>query len=51
MAILQAKAELQSVPVPKNVIDYIARRVQSNVRELEGTLTRITAMASVAGAP
>jgi chromosomal replication initiator protein len=49
MAILQAKAELQSVPVPKNVIDYIARRVQSNVRELEGTLTRITAMASVAG--
>jgi chromosomal replication initiator protein len=51
MAILQAKAELQPVPVPKNVIDYIARRVQSNVRELEGTLTRITAMANLAGTP
>jgi chromosomal replication initiator protein len=51
MAILQAKAELQPVPVPKNVIDYIARRVQSNVRELEGTLTRITMMAAVQGTP
>jgi chromosomal replication initiator protein len=48
-AILQAKAELQQVPVPKNVIDYIAKRVQSNVRELEGTLTRVTMMAAVQG--
>jgi chromosomal replication initiator protein len=47
IAILQAKAEMQSVPVPKIVIDYIAKRVQSNVRELEGMLTRITAMASL----
>ncbi|MDB5076629.1 MAG: chromosomal replication initiator protein DnaA [Chloroflexi bacterium] len=51
MAILQAKAELQPVPVPKSVIDYIARRVQSNVRELEGTLTRVTMMAAVQGTP
>jgi len=47
IAILQAKAELQSVPVPRNVLDYIARHVQSNVRELEGTLQRVTHMAAV----
>jgi chromosomal replication initiator protein len=51
IAILQAKAELQPVPVPRNVLEFIARRVQSNVRELEGTLTRITAMASTMGKP
>jgi chromosomal replication initiator protein len=51
IAILQAKAELQPVPVPRNVLEFIARRVQSNVRELEGTLTRITAMASTLGVP
>jgi chromosomal replication initiator protein len=33
------------------VLEFIARRVQSNVRELEGTLTRITAMASTMGKP
>ena len=47
IAILQAKAELQPVPIPKTVIDYIAKRVQNNVRELEGTLTRVTHMAGV----
>jgi chromosomal replication initiator protein len=51
IAILQSKAELQPVPIPKTVIDYIAKRVQNNVRELEGTLTRITHMAGVQGVP
>ncbi len=51
IAILQSKAELQPVPIPKTVIDYIAKRVQNNVRELEGTLTRITHMAGVQNVP
>ena len=51
IAILQEKAENQSVPVPKAVIDYIAKHVLSNIRELEGTLTRITHMASELGRP
>ncbi|HWE60200.1 MAG TPA: chromosomal replication initiator protein DnaA, partial [Chloroflexota bacterium] len=49
IAILHEKAQNQTVPVPKPVIDYIAKRVQSNIRELEGTLTSITARASVLG--
>jgi chromosomal replication initiator protein len=51
IAILQAKAELQSVPVPRNVLEYIARHVQSNVRELEGTLQRVTYTATVQNKP
>jgi chromosomal replication initiator protein len=51
IAILHAKAELQTVPIPRAVIEYIARRVQDNVRELEGTLTRVTAVAAMKGVP
>jgi chromosomal replication initiator protein len=50
IAILREKAQNQSVPVPQQVIDVIARRVQSNIRELEGTLTSITAKAAVINA-
>lgn len=41
IAILRAKAEGQAVPVPGAVIDFIAHKVQSNIRELEGALTRV----------
>ena len=51
IAILNEKAMNQPTPVPKAVIDYIAKRVQSNIRELEGTLTRLTAQASMLGTP
>jgi chromosomal replication initiator protein len=51
IAILREKAQNQSVPVPQQVIDVIARRVQSNIRELEGTLTSITAKAAVTNTP
>jgi chromosomal replication initiator protein len=44
-AILRDKAEHQSVPVPSDVIDLIARQVQSNIRELEGALNRVIAYA------
>ncbi len=41
IAILRAKAEGQAVPVPGDVIDFIAHKVQTNIRELEGALTRV----------
>jgi chromosomal replication initiator protein len=44
-AILRAKAESQQIPIPSEVIDYVAHKVQSNIRELEGALNRIVAFA------
>ncbi len=46
-AILRAKSETMPVPVPGDVVDYIARKVQSNIRELEGALNRIVAYAQL----
>jgi len=43
IAILQKKAEEQKTEVPDDVLDLIARRIQKNVRELEGALNRILA--------
>ncbi|HEX9989436.1 MAG TPA: chromosomal replication initiator protein DnaA [Chloroflexia bacterium] len=51
IAILRGKAEALAVPVPMDVIDFIARKVQSNIRELEGALNRIVAYAQLNGAP
>ncbi|MBI3244454.1 MAG: chromosomal replication initiator protein DnaA [Chloroflexi bacterium] len=50
-AILKAKAELMRRPVPHDVLEIIARRVQSNIRELEGALNRVCAYADVLGQP
>jgi chromosomal replication initiator protein len=50
-AILRAKAEATSVPVPPPVIDFLAQRIVSNVRELEGALTRIVAYATLNAVP
>ena len=50
-AILRDKAETQSVNVPSAVIDFIARQVQSNIRELEGALNRVVAYARLTGSP
>jgi chromosomal replication initiator protein len=47
IAILRAKAESMDVRVPNEVIDFIARKVQSNIRELEGALNRIAAYAQL----
>jgi chromosomal replication initiator protein len=47
IAILRSKAERQELPVPQDVIQYLARRVPSNIRELEGSLNRIIAYASL----
>lgn len=48
-AILKRKAEAELVPLPDNVAIYIASRIKSNVRELEGSLVRLIAFASLHG--
>lgn len=51
IAILRAKAEEQGVPITPDVIEFIARKVVSNIRELEGALNRIVAYASMGAMP
>ena len=51
VAILKKKAEAEAVPLPDDVALYIASGVRSNVRELEGSLIRLIAYASLTGAP
>ena len=50
LAILRSKAERTGRHVPDEVLETIARRVQSNIRELEGALNRIIAFADLSGA-
>ena len=51
MAILGAKAENLGVTVPMPVIEFLAHKFHSNIRELEGALTRVVAFSEVAQAP
>jgi chromosomal replication initiator protein len=48
-AILRAKAEQMLVGIPAEVIDFLAHRIQSNIRELEGCLNRVAAYAQMYG--
>ena len=47
IAILRKKADTEAIPLPDNVALYIASRIKSNVRELEGSLIRLIAYASL----
>jgi chromosomal replication initiator protein len=49
LAILRSKAERTGRQIPDEILESIARRVQSNIRELEGALNRIIAFADLSG--
>jgi chromosomal replication initiator protein len=49
LGILQSKAEQRHAEVPPKVLEFLAHKITSNVRELEGALTRITAHAQLIG--
>jgi chromosomal replication initiator protein len=51
LGILQAKAEQAPIEIPSKVLEFLAHRISSNVRELEGALTRIIAHATLVGRP
>lgn len=47
IAILQMKAAAEGIPMKPEVLDYIAQRISANIRELEGSLLRVTAFANL----
>jgi chromosomal replication initiator protein len=51
MAILQQKVAQRQSSIPQDVIEFVAKQVQSNVRELEGALTRLIATSDMTGRP
>lgn len=50
-AILSRKGQSLGIQVPSDVLEYVARKVQSNIRELEGALNKIIAMAQLLNVP
>jgi len=51
LAILRKKAELETQPIPAEVLEFIASNVTDNIRELEGALIRVSAYASLNDQP
>ena len=51
IAILRKKAQNERLQVPDDILEYMASKVSSNIRELEGTLIRVTAFASLNRTP
>ncbi|MCI0664735.1 MAG: chromosomal replication initiator protein DnaA [Acidobacteria bacterium] len=49
IAILRKKAETEKIDLPDNVALFIASKIKSNIRELEGSLVRLTALSSLKG--
>ncbi|MBX9805279.1 MAG: chromosomal replication initiator protein DnaA [Alphaproteobacteria bacterium] len=49
LGILHAKADTLNIPIPKDVMEFLARKISSNIRELEGALNRIVAHATLVG--
>ena len=51
LAILRKKADIESVILPDDVLEFIAVNIKNNIRELEGALVRVSAFASLNGEP
>jgi chromosomal replication initiator protein len=51
VAILKRKADLDGIHLPDDIAIFIASKVKSNVRELEGSLVRLVAISSLQGVP
>ena len=51
IAILRKKAQSERLQVPDEILEYMASKVSSNIRELEGTLIRVTAFANLNRTP
>ncbi|MCG7337747.1 chromosomal replication initiator protein DnaA [Staphylococcus sp. ACRSN] len=51
MAILHKKIEEENLNIPSEALTYIANQIQSNIRELEGALTRVLAFSKLQGQP
>ena len=49
LGILQAKEEKLSARIPPNILEFLAHKITSNVRELEGALNRLAAFSSLVG--
>ena len=49
VAIVQKKAHLRGLSMPDEIAEYVARKVQANIRELEGALTTLYALATTTG--
>jgi chromosomal replication initiator protein len=49
LGILQSRTEILNIPMPKQVLEFLAHKITSNVRELEGALNRIAAHAMLIG--
>jgi chromosomal replication initiator protein len=49
IAILQRRAQAEGVEVDQEVLQYLAEKIRSNIRSLEGALTRLLAMSSLDG--
>lgn len=47
IAILQKKAQLENLEIPADVLSYIASKIESNIRELEGALIKLIAFSSL----
>ena len=51
LAILRKKAETEDVPIPDDVLLFIATNITDNIRELEGALNRVSALGKLVKAP
>jgi chromosomal replication initiator protein len=49
LAILQKKAQSMNVVLPEEVMNFIATRIRTNIRRLEGALVRVSALAALTG--